>query len=191
PRYRLRRDVLWLAGIPAGLALYMGYLAAAGGNALTPFHAQQVWGRHFAGPFGGIWVGARAAWEGARTLLGVAPGHLSFLAPGTSASIQAAHNLTGFAFLVGAIVAAIGVWRALPRAYGVYVVAALALPLSWPARSEPLMSLGRFLVVLFPLSMWLALRLAGRARARAAVLAVSAAALALFTAEFSTWHWVA
>ncbi len=43
-RYRARRDVLWLALAPAGLALYMLYLALAGGDALAPFHAQEVWG---------------------------------------------------------------------------------------------------------------------------------------------------
>lgn len=191
PRYRLRADALWLGLVPAGLALYLAYLGAAGGDPLTPFHAQQVWGRHFAGPYGAVWDGARAALEGARQLAGFGPAHPSFLAPGNSAGIQAAHNLMTFAFLAAALAGAVGVLRWLPRAYGLYVVAALALPLSYPASSEPLMSLPRFLVVLFPLYMWAALRLAGRPRAQVLALALSAAALVFFTAEFSTWHWVA
>ena len=56
----------------------------------------------------------------------------------------------------------------LPLAYGVYVIAALALPLSYPVASQPLMSLPRFLVVLFPLSIWLAAWLAEHPRARSA-----------------------
>ncbi len=66
PCYRLRRDVLWLALLPAGLAAYMGYLALSGGDALAPFHAQDVWGRHFAGPYVGVWDGVKAAFDGAR-----------------------------------------------------------------------------------------------------------------------------
>ena len=45
------------------------YLALAGGDALAPFHAQDIWGRHFAGPYVGVWDGVRAAFEGARQLL--------------------------------------------------------------------------------------------------------------------------
>jgi hypothetical protein len=54
------------------------------------------------------------------------------------------------------------------------------------------MSLPRFLVVLFPLNMWFAVRLASRPRALTrAVLVVSGLAMAFFVGEFSTWHWVA
>ena len=51
------RDVLWLALAPAGLGVYMLYLGLAGGDALAPFHAQDVWSRHFAGPYVGVWDG--------------------------------------------------------------------------------------------------------------------------------------
>ena len=84
-----------------------------------------------------------------------------------------------------------GVLRLLPLAYGVYVLAALALPLSYPVASQPLMSLPRFLVVLFPLSIWLAAWLAEHPRARAPALVVSALLMAVFVAQFATWHWVA
>jgi hypothetical protein len=39
--------------------------------------------------------------------------------------------------------------------------------------------------------MWLAGWLATRARLRRAALVASALALAFFTAQFATWHWVA
>jgi len=45
--------------------------------------------------------------------------------------------------------------------------------------------------VLFPLSIWLASWLAARPRARLPVLAASAVLMAIFVAEFATWHWVA
>ena len=54
--------------------------------------------------------------------------------------------------------------RRLPLAYGAYVLAALALPLSYPVSAQPLMSLPRFLLVLFPLGIWLAAWLVERPR---------------------------
>jgi hypothetical protein len=191
PRYKLRKDLLWLALTPAGVALYMAYLGLAGGDPLAPFHAQDVWGRHFAGPYLGVWDGLRAAFEGARQLLSAQQGHLYYPIAGNSAFIDAEHNLLLLAFLIGAVVAIVGVLRTLPLAYGVYVIAALALPLSYPVATQPLMSLPRFLVVLFPLSMWLAAWLAARPRAQRPALIGSALLMAFFVAQFATWHWVA
>jgi hypothetical protein len=191
PRYRVRRDVLWLGLLPAGLALYLGYLALAGGDALSPFHVQQVWGRHFAGPYLGIWDGLRAGFDGLRQVASMQRHHVYFAIAAGDPFVIAGHNLLLLAFLLAAIVAVVGVWRLLPPAYGAYVLAALALPLSYPVRAQPLMSLPRFLVVLFPLTMWLAAWLAARPRAQKPALAVSALLMAFFAAQFATWHWVA
>ena len=191
PRYRVRRDLLWLGLIPVGLALYMAYLALAGGDALMPFHAQEVWSRHFAGPYLGVWDGIRAAFRGAHQLLSSQQHHLYFPVASGSPFIAAGHNLVLFAFLLIAIPAVVGVLRTLPLAYGVYVIAALALPLSYPVREQPLMSLPRFLLVLFPISIWLGGWLAARPRAQKPALAISALLMVLFGAQFATWHWVA
>lgn len=191
PRYRLRTDALWLALVPAGLGLYMAYLGLAGGDALAPFHAQDVWGRHFAGPYVGMWDGLRAAFGGARQLLSAQQSHLYYPIDGNSAFINSQHNLLLLAFLVAAIVAIAGVLRRLPAAYGAYVIAALALPLSYPVTAQPLMSLPRFLVVLFPLSMWFAAWLAAHPRAQRPALVGSGLLMAFFVAQFATWHWVA
>jgi hypothetical protein len=192
PRYRLRREALWIALVPVGLGLYTAHLALAGGDVLAPFHAEAVWKRHFAGPYGGAWDGAKAAFEGMRQLLSFQRHHVYYPQAGGSSFINAGHNMLLFAFLLAAIPAAIGVLRLLPPAYGMYVLAALALPLSYPVAPQPLMSLPRFLLVLFPLNMWLAVSLAARPRALTrAVLVVSGLAMAFFVGEFSTWHWVA
>jgi hypothetical protein len=191
PRYRMRRDVLWMGLIPAGLVLYMGYLGLSGGDATAPFHAQDVWGRHFAGPYLGVWDGVKAAFEGTRQLLSFQSRHRYFPIAGGSPYITAGHNLLLLAFLIAAVPALVGVLRLLPLAYGAYVIAALALPLSYPVAPQPLMSLPRFLVVLFPLGIWLAAWLAARPRAQRPALVVSALLMALFATEFATWHWVA
>jgi hypothetical protein len=191
PRYRVRKNVLWLALAPIGLLLYMAYLGLAGGDALAPFHAQDVWGRHFAGPYLGIWDGIQAAFEGARQLLSMQQAHTYFTTGGESPFVAAEHNLLLLAFLAAALVATVGVLRRLPAAYGAYVIAALALPLSYPVTAQPLMSLPRFLVVLFPLNIWFAQWLAAHPRLRRPALACSGLLLAFFLAQFATWHWVA
>jgi hypothetical protein len=191
PRYRVRRDALWVAALPVGVGAYMAYLALAGGNALMPFHAQEAWNRHFAGPYVAVWDGARAAFDGMRQLLSFQRTHVYFKVAGGDPFVDAGHNVMLFAFLLAAVPMVIGVLRRLPLAYGAYVLAALVLPLSYPVAPQPLMSLPRFEVVLFPLAMWLGAWLAQRPRARLPALAAMALLMALFVGEFATWHWVA
>jgi hypothetical protein len=85
----------------------------------------------------------------------------------------------------------VGTVRRLAPAYGAYVLAALALPLSYPVGPQPLMSLPRFLCVLFPLAIWLALWMTGSALRERLVAAAFTAGLVVYTAIFATWHWVA
>jgi hypothetical protein len=190
-RYKLRANVLWLALLPAGLGLYMAYLGLSGGDPLAPFHAQDVWGRHFAGPYVGVWDGVKAAFAGARQLLSAQRTHVYYPIAAGSPFVSAGHNLMLLVFLLAAVPLFVLALRVLPLAYGVYAIVALALPLSYPVAPQPLMSLPRFLVVLFPLSMAFAAWLAARPRARAPALAISALLMAFFVAQFATWHWVA
>ena len=53
------------------------------------------------------------------------------------------------------------------------------------------MSLPRFLLVLFPLFIWLGDWLSRHPRAQRPMLCGSAALMVLFGAQFATWHWVA
>jgi hypothetical protein len=191
PRYRLRPDLLWLAVMPLGAGLFAAYLGLAGGDAATPFHSQQLWGRYFDGPFGGVWSGAVAAFDGLRQLVSLQAHHSYFAQAAGSPLVSASHNVLLFVFAIGAAVAVVGTVRKLPAAYGAYVLLALALPLSYPVSAEPLMSLPRFLVVLFPLSMWFGGWLAAHPRLRGPLIAASALSMAFFTGAFASWHWVA
>src|SRR3954452_14557620 len=175
-RDRRVRDAASIALVPSGLLAFCAALALGGGDALAPFHAQDIWFRHFAGPFAGVWDGTTAAWRGVH--------HLDDRA--------ARADVVLFCFLVLAVPAVAGTLRRLPAAYGAYVLAALALPLSYPVGPQPLMSLPRFLAVLFPFFMWLGAWMAdgGRGR-RLAVLAPSAAGLVAVSAVVATWHWFA
>lgn len=190
PRHRLTPQLGWVLLIPAGLGAYLLWLALTGGDGLAPFHAQEVWLRHFAGPFGGAWDGAVAAWDGLRQLLhGPAP-PIYFTKAGGDPLAVAGQNLMLFGFLVLGAVALVGVFRTLPLPYGAYVLAALAVPLSYPVTPQPLASLPRYEVVLFPLFMWAAGWIERR-RLTTPALASLAVLLGLFTAEFATWRFVA
>jgi hypothetical protein len=191
PRYRVRADILWLALLPAGVLLYGVFLAAGGGDPLAPLHAQDVWGRHFAGPYLGVWDGLTAGFDGARQLLSLQSAHVYFPAATGSPIVAAEHNVLLLAFLALALAALVGVLRRLPLAYGAYVLAALALPLSYPVSAQPLMSLPRFLLVLFPLTIAQAGWLGAHPRALRPLLVLSAVLLAVFASQFATWHWVA
>jgi Mannosyltransferase (PIG-V) len=191
-RPRRARDLAWVALIPVGLGAFCAWLAATGLDAGAPFHAQDQWFRHFAGPFAGAWDGTVAAWDGARQLLSGSRVPVFFTQAGGDPYVVASHNLELFAALLVAVPLLVGVVRRLPLAYAAYAVCALALPLSYPVGPQPLMSLPRFELVLFPLFMALGAWLAeGGALRRRLILGASTALLVLGTAAFSTWHWVA
>jgi Mannosyltransferase (PIG-V) len=190
PRHPLSWSILWALLIPAGLGAYLGWLALKTGDGLAPFHVQQVWFRHFAGPFGGVWDGAVAAWDGLRQLVHGPPPPIYFTKAGGDPLMVAGQNLMLFAFLVLGAIACVGAFRRLPVAYGGYALVSLAMPLSYPVTPQPLASLPRYEVVVFPLFMWGAIWVAQR---RLVVPAVASLAvlLGLFTAEFATWRFVA
>jgi hypothetical protein len=179
----------WLALAPLGVALYALYLGLDHGDALAFVDAQEAWHRDFAGPFVGAWDGALAAWDGARQLASGSRETVYFERAGGDPMANARINLMLFASLVLAAVAVVGAFRRLPRAYGAYALAALAIPLSYPVGPQPLMSLPRFVSVLFPLFVWFALVTEERGRT-VPVAAVSAVGLALFTGSFAAWEWI-
>jgi hypothetical protein len=189
-RPRRGSDLAWLALAPLGLAAYALHLEIAHGDALAFVDAQDAWMRDFAGPFVGAWDGAAAAWDGVRQIVSGSRETIYFeLAAGDPFRV-AAINLLLFAFLVFAVVAVAGAFRRLPLAYGAYALTALALPLSFPVDPQPLMSLPRFLAVLFPLFVWLAVVCEERGRTMQ-VASASAVGLGLFTAQFASWEWIA
>jgi Mannosyltransferase (PIG-V) len=189
PRHPLGPRLLWLALVPLGLALYLGWSAIALGDAFAPYHAQALWLRHFE-PLGAAAGGVRAAWLGLRQLVHGSPTPRYFGENGGDPFQVAGDSLMLLGFLVFALVACAGALRRLPFAYGAYAGAALAMTLSYPLDAQPLMSLPRYIVVLFPLQMWLA-RWAGERGGVERAVGVSAVLLGLFAAHFAHWGFVA
>jgi Mannosyltransferase (PIG-V) len=190
PRYPVHLDVLWLALAPIGLAAFAAYLGVAYGDPLSFSHVQEFWNRSFAGPFVGAWDGTVAAFDGVRQLASGSRETVYFTQAGGDPLRVAGQNVTLFCFLCFALVGTAGVLRRLPLAYGLYVGLALALPLSYPVDPQPLMSLPRFVAVLFPLFMWLGAACERRGSTERFAIG-SAVLLGLFVTQFASWQWVA
>ena len=186
---RRLRDAAWLLLAPLGLAAYAAFLGVAEDDAWRFLDVQDAWSRELTVPLAGAWDGLGAAIDGARQLLSGQKEVVYFEKAAGDPYRIAAINLMLFGSLVFALVACAGCLRRLPKAYGAWVAASLVLPLTFPVKPQPLMSLPRFLAVLFPIFMWLALWSEER-RATPRVAAVSAIGLGLFTAQFASWHWI-
>jgi hypothetical protein len=188
-RPRRTAQAAWLLLAPLGLAAYATWLGVVEGDALRFLDIQDAWSREFTVPLAGAWDGFVAAVDGVRQLASGSRTPVYFEVAAGDPFRIAAINVMLFATLVFAVAACVGVLRRLPRPYGVWVAASLVLPLSFPVTPQPLMSLPRFVSVLFPVFMWLALVCEER-RATDLVMAASAIGLGLFTAQYASWHWI-
>ena len=181
PRYRLRADALWLLLIPAGLVVFAVYTWIVYDSPFASYDAQAIFHREFLGPFSALWYGSRDVGQAIGDLLGISNGE------GIGASLR---TLALAGTVVGALVAVVGALRRLPVAYGAYALAALLPTLSTPWPDHPLWSTPRFIAVLFPLFLWLALVLRNR-RWYLVFCVAFALGLAYCSARFSAWYWVA
>ena len=171
---RLDRRAAALALVPAGLAIYMAYLWARFGDPLYFLKSEDRWRRTFELPVVTLYRAAVEFATSVRRLIVVDIDNLSTL-----------HNLLAFVVVMAALAMVILGWRRLPRPYTAYAVASLLLPLCYPERTMPLMSMARFVLVVFPLFAALALVTTGRPRLRLVIVLVSLAGLVWLTAVFA------
>lgn len=158
------RSALPLLLIPCGLLAYMVYLQVTFGDPLLFLKAQAVWNRAVS-PAGLM-----------ENLSGIAQ------APGTTL-----REMVGdLPFALLGLVLLISVWRRQRLSYRLFAFSAFSIPLA----TLNLMSLARFLVVIFPFFIAMALWLARPWWFRLAVAAFAIAQMALFAA-WSLWYWIA
>ena len=130
----------------------------------------------------GAFLAARnGRWAWAGILGGLAAGHLG----------GAVNKGALFVVCAGALAIAVASFKRLPAAYGAYAIAALGPALSTPRDIGPLNGSIRYVAVVFPLFLWLALVLQRRRRAYLALCALFALGLAYCSVRFATWRWVA
>lgn len=184
PRFRVERDMAWLFLVPAGLAVYLGYLWVAHGAPLAPYRAAQVyWGHSFGPPIGSI-INAVGGLPGD---LGAAiHGTVTPIGPGDPIGWQV-RNLIDLVVL-GTAVAAIAVaWRRVPRVYVIYAVLGLVHVTSFPDAHEPMIGLGRYMLPMFGLFMGAGAYLAERRALARASIVTSTALLVVFSGLWGYW----
>ncbi|MEV4419823.1 mannosyltransferase family protein [Patulibacter sp. NPDC049589] len=149
PRRGLRPDVLWIALVPLGVALYAAYLGVATGDPMGAVAAQGDWERRFLTPVGGLLEGAWAVLGRLGDYAGL--WHVAPLIPDQMPSVTLARDVVLLAFVVAAITVLWWARRRLPASWVAWGVVSLAYPLSVPSVQQPLMSLPRFTMACFPL----------------------------------------
>ena len=163
----LARGAVGLALVPLGLVSYMFYLYALQGDPMAFSKVQAEWDRHFAPP----WVSI------ANTVHAIAISPLN--------SNVANHVIELFftgAFLILMVVA----FRTLRPSYAWYFAASLLMPMC----TASLMSMPRFVLVVFPAFMLLALW-GRRPSVNSALVSFFLPVLGLFTVLFADWYWLA
>lgn len=164
----LTRGAIGVLLVPTGLLAYMAYLYALVGDPLYFLKVQDNWHRHLAPP----WVSI------ANTISEIAKHPLA-----SSGSVNHMIELAfTFAFLALMVVA----FRTLRPSYSWYFAASLLVPMS----TASLMSMPRFVLVIFPAFILMALW--GRnPLINSAIVALSLPLLGLFAVLFADWYWLA
>lgn len=184
------RRLAWLLLIPAAVSAYAIYLASRGFGVLAPV-AQQGAAQHghrFTGPVSTIAAALQSAASG---LGAIVRGTDPVLSPTIGGPLSASAEsvvLLGVLCLAGWALVACS--RRLPSAYSLYAAVALVVCLSSPVSRQPLISLDRYALTIFPL--WMAAgALLSRRRRLWPVLVLMGALLAFYSFEFATWAFVA
>ncbi|MGH2856862.1 MAG: mannosyltransferase family protein [Solirubrobacteraceae bacterium] len=189
PRGRRDPSLLAVLTLPGALVAYMVALAVRGYPPLTLLTVQRHWGRVMIGPLGTL---AAALWHAGRGLVRVIAGQIPIYHPELAGPfpppVQSIVLLVAMALACAAAITCI---RRLPAAYGAYAVLVVVVCISTAGDNQPLWSFDRFALTIFPLWMAAGAWLAQRRRLLAPTLVVSAALLAFYTLQFSSWSFVA
>jgi hypothetical protein len=164
----LARGITGLAIIPMGLVGYMAYLYAIVGDPLFFLKIQHHWNRHLAAP----WV---SIYNTFKEFVGY-----------PLASSGSINHLIELAFTFVFLALMVVAFRTLRPSYAWYFAASLLVPMS----TASLMSMPRFVLVIFPAFMLMAIW--GRnPLINSAIVSLSLPLLGLFTVLFADWYWLA
>jgi Mannosyltransferase (PIG-V) len=161
---------------------FLVYLHSRGFGWLAPSSDERYYKHHATGPITGVADGVSAGVSGLAHILTGSAGALT-------ARQNAFENVVYLVVLVISVTALVAAWRQLPKAYAVFSGLCLLVCVSSPVTGEPLTSLDRYVLVLFPLWMVAAKWLSERRLLRATV-TVDAALLFVFALQFARWTFI-
>jgi mannosyltransferase PIG-V len=162
--------VLAGAAVLLGPLIYLGWWEVAHGSGLAPIHAQADWQRRAASPLTTLWNAVK-----------LASGH----------GVGDPNYWLIDALVVGVVIAAVvaGV-RLLPLPYLTYAIGSLLIPLCYPFPPRPLLSMPRFVAVIFP-AFWVLADAAERRRLpHSAIVAAFAGGFSLLAVLFMNWWYI-
>jgi len=166
----------WQRAWPLGLVVLGGlafplyaHLALGADSLLAPY---TIYTQRFMGRFAWPW---QSLWSAVRVLAG---GQFRVIEP---------FDLTFAVLFIALTVAA---WRTLPRIYGSYMAAMLGGSLTKVSEVQPLLSLSRYVLVLFPGFVVLTQWSRDRPWAQRAGVYTSRALALFFVGQFAIWGWV-
>lgn len=182
------RTAVPLALVPAGLLAYMFWLWRWSSHPLLfSTVVQQVWGRRLTSPIKTV----DRAWDAASFGAHWAAHPIAVLSTSDTNPFWNATDTFNFIFLVLLAVVIAGTAIRLPVGLALYSLAVAAVPVLTPASVQPLASLPRYFLAVFPAFIFIGTVLARSRLALGAWLAASTALGILFTVFFTTWRWVA
>ncbi|MDQ0286688.1 Gpi18-like mannosyltransferase [Desulfofundulus luciae] len=165
---KISKDIVFLALIPAGLLFFMIFLQAELGNPLAFVEAQQFWHRSFSWPWVSLEQATVLLWENRRF----------------------SRQLLDISFtLVGLASFFLSLGKERPS-YTLFALIGLLVPLFSPAPHAPLLSMPRFVMVLFPIYLTLA-RLVKEGRGHNFILALTSSLFFFLYLLFARGYWVA
>jgi Mannosyltransferase (PIG-V) len=174
--------------VPLGTLLYMGYLQLSFGSALLFATDQANWKRTFGDPVVTVIHGMRDAVHAVERMGHLHSSLVASLHPGHPAQLLVVSSVAPAVALVAALVFVGLAARRLPLAYTVWAALGILSPLFYPSALAPLYSLHRFILVLFPVFIAVALVTERRAAVlRWPLLALSAAGLVWYAWVFAAF----
>lgn len=188
PRNWWQRGVQ-VASIALGPLLYFVFLQRVWGDPLITLKAQEQWARYQTMPWNTFSTAFQQLDFQWLHWLRIAPEWSTLTSAFTRASFAEGGVFDLLITLLFIPIALYALWRVRP-AYSLYALALFILPLLSPSIVHPLMSMPRFVIVMFPFFIALAMLLRNR-WLFGAVLAFSVVQLAVLLIQFGTWFWVA
>jgi hypothetical protein len=185
------RQLAWFALVPTGLLVWMGYLQIRFGDPFAFLKAQAHWGRSLSAPWITLDHGLVRGVAGIATLVRHGLGTPKPDPHGTVIIPVVLPDALALVVLVAIVVVLALTARTLKRPYLMYTIAALVVPLFSATSRQPLFSLPRFVLVMFPVFAGLALLTRHHRVTRLVLLVTFALALVLLTTVFVRFYFVA
>lgn len=193
-RYGWNPKEWWNPGLKLSVAalsplLFMFQLDSIWGDPLLMLSAQKGWARYKAMPWSTLQAEFHKLDLSWLSWLVNSPTWSTLTNPNLRLAFAESQSYDLFIFLAFVPLLIFTLWK-VRGAYSLYALTVFALPLFTPSHVHPLMSMPRFVIVLFPMFIAMAL-LTRRRYVYGAVMVIFVIQLIGLLIQFSTWFWVA